>query len=937
MRSVLVVGSLIVCLAGSAFADERLTQADLLQRLVDLERLATPPPVGERTAMFSSYDRASRIDENGEFVAWDANADWGRFLREEADGWQVMAEIQGSGALTRIWSANPHGQIRFILDGETVIETPFEDLFNGNLPPFVEPLCYENPNNGGKNCYFPIGFDQSCKVVIKGSRSYYQINYVSFPPGTQVETFKFDLSAATADALAEVQEAWNTGLSNAQLFGGRSVRSIAVQQDLRPGDTLREVLRGAGTIRALYVALTDRANPRTPYALHRCVLRILFDGQDQPSVEVPLVDFFGSGFNLRPYNSLVLGTDKRLRIPLPDRPVGEDRYMYCYFPMPFTNGATIEIENFGDDRRPLGLLLYLQVERDAPPRAALRLRARFRTEDPCQVLDYPILETTGRGRVVGCTLNIDCPRRAWWGEGDDKVWIDGEAFPSYFGTGSEDYLGDAWGLRPHIRALQGVTLQNAYGKNSAYRWHIPDCIDFQESLRFTIENWQHNRQWDTYYGTVVYWYGEPATPGLFKPLTLAELTPPGLRIPNAIEIEQHVQGNGWGNEVKEKYSRGVEYSGQRAVRIATGEPVEIVLPATEPRTVQLKLRVNPREPFEQIEVTATDGRLVGVVPYERVPSGIHDVGALRLQSGENRVTVRCTGSPVLDCWIAESVPKISAGCEAEDLVITAADGIATEIESATRAWSGGSQLVLDFKSKGQTATLALPEQGQESLPALTLLITRGPQGGRFQTLLDEQPVGTPSDCYSEQVEQVRVSLGAAPLGQGQHTLGFRALEANAEARGMRLGLDAILLAPARAAYAIECEGLPIISFENTEHTLQHLRDGYSGGAHLWVRPTAAGAWLEFEVPVAKPGKYRLSIVYTTSFDYGIVQTYVDGEQAGEPFDTFGNLEPGPIRPLGVYDLTGQTLRVKCEVTGKAEKSPGYYFGVDCIILEPVEG
>ena len=75
------------------------------------------PPVGERTGMFSSYDRRSRIDASGQRVDWDANNDREQFIREEADGWQVMAEMEGPGAITRVWSANPQGVIRVILDG----------------------------------------------------------------------------------------------------------------------------------------------------------------------------------------------------------------------------------------------------------------------------------------------------------------------------------------------------------------------------------------------------------------------------------------------------------------------------------------------------------------------------------------------------------------------------------------------------------------------------------------------------------------------------------------------------------------------------------------------------------------------------------------------------------------------------------------------------
>lgn len=95
MRRILLIATLLAATAVPALA-QPVTQADLLHRLIDLDRLMTPP-VGERTGLFSSYDRRSRIDAGGKFVDWNANRDRGQFLRDEADGWQVMAEIDGPG------------------------------------------------------------------------------------------------------------------------------------------------------------------------------------------------------------------------------------------------------------------------------------------------------------------------------------------------------------------------------------------------------------------------------------------------------------------------------------------------------------------------------------------------------------------------------------------------------------------------------------------------------------------------------------------------------------------------------------------------------------------------------------------------------------------------------------------------------------------------
>jgi len=934
MRKTLLAVVFVLQFLPPALSQEKtVTQADLLYRLIDLERLTQPPPAGEQTRMFSSYDRASRVSETGELIQWDANADWGKFIRAE-HGWSVMAELDGPGAITRVWSANPHGMLRIVLDGQIAVEAPFENLFDGQLAPFAEPLCYANPNNGGKNCYFPLGFNRRCEILVRDSQSYYQINMVNFPPGTQVVPFQSKLDEAAQEMLARVGELWSTGLSPHELFGERRLTPIAVEQDVRPGAILEQTIDGPGTIRALYIALTDPSTPPAPYTLHKIILRVFWDGADRPAIEAPLVDFFGSGFNLRPFNSLVAGTDMQLDIPLPDRRPGEDRYMYCYFPMPFAGGARLELENRG--RRKLGLMLYMRVDPTEPPADSLRFHARYRKEDPCQVLDYPLLETNGAGRVVGCVLNVDCPRRAWWGEGDDKVWIDGERFPSYFGTGSEDYLGDAWGLRPHIRPYQGVTLTNPYGKNSAYRWHIADCINFQRSLRFTIENWQFGGYQDTYYSTVAFWYGQPGADDFFKPITVADTTPPGLRIPNSFEIEDHVRGEGWGHVIAEKQTRASELSGTRAVSISASTPVEVTIPSDESRVVRLKVRINPRRPFERVTVQDAAGKTVGVADYARDSSGFYDLGLLRLNVGENVVRVTCAKPAMLDCWILDPVPTVRDGWEAETLTVVDGSGVENQIEDARLDWSGGSQLLLDFGAVGKKAVLALPPVAKERVAGVTLRVTKGPSAGRFQTYLDDQPLGEPIDLYQAEETLAQIPLGAVHLSAGPHSVAFEALQPYDAAQGRTLGLDALELVWVKSEYAVECEDLPITAFEGTDHERQALRGQFSGGAQIWSRATAPGAWLELDVPVRSAGKYKLSIVYTTSYDYAIMQTWVNGEKAGEPFNTFGQLAPGPVRELGTYDLPAGPLKLRCEVVGKAAESPGYYFGVDCMLLEPVQ-
>lgn len=929
MRVLLLVT--VLGIASLACAADTLTQADLLYRIVDLDRLTTPPAERELTAMFSSYDRAARIDEHGRYINWDANADRGQFMRHTEDGWDVMAEIHAPGVLTRIWSANPEGDIRFVLDGENVIDVPFADLMSGKLAPFNAPFVYR-----GLNCYFPIGFNESCLVLCRNSTSYYQINCVAFPAGTQVQRFSFELDEAATAARDAVAKILTDGYPDDPHASGRRTMPVAAYKDLRDGDKLEESLGGAGTIRALYVALTDRVDPRDLYALHECVLRIWFDGEKRPSVEVPLIDFFGCGFEPVRFDSLVAGTDKALEVPLPDRRMSQARFYYNLFPMPYQKGWQLEIANETGSRKPIGLLLYMRVETRAPAENALRFHARYRMEDPADELDYPILEAQGPGRVVGVVLNVDCPRADWWGEGDDKVWIDGATFPRYFGTGSEDYLNDAWGLHAYIAALGGVTRTAAYGKNSAYRWHIPDTINFQRDVRFTIENWQHGHQWDTYYSTVAFWYAAAGAQDFFTAVKPADLKVPGLRIPGAIELEGNVTGNDWGHELAGDNLTGVELSNGTGVVITSTEPVTVNIPSTNERVALLKLRAVPRRSFETITVTAPDGRTIGTVQYTRRDDAIYRVGIVQLHAGNNPFKLQCSAPATLDCWILDPVPTNARGPEAETLPVETPEGVKTATEFARLNWSGGGQRVVHFGKVGQRATFRLHPLPTPAPVALVLQLTQSPQGGKFRVYVNDTALSGTIDTYGAEAQIVREYLGAVAFDPNAPTVTFESLEPNPAATGMDLGVDALDVMPTFSRNAVEAECLPVAAEHGAHLEVQGI-GGAGGGEHLWCRATEPGASVTLTVPLPKPGRYHVTVVYTTSFDYGIVQASVDGAQVGEPVDTYTpQIVAGKRVELGTFAFAAPQFALQVEVVGHNDASPGYFFGIDSVIVDPAE-
>ncbi len=642
-------------------AGESWSQADLLRRLVDLDRL-TRPPRDERSGLFSSYDRRQADVKDGRYVHWTANDDRGHFLRCTEDGWNVMAEVSGPGVLTRLWCDAPAGDLRIVLDGQRVLDAPLADLFSGVLEPFGEPLSYTVGQAGVS--YFPIGFSQRCVVMSRGFSGEYQIDYTAFPAGTRVARFTPDLDDDALDELQRVAKLLKSGLTKREIRGDGPAALQATHKRLKAGEKLEWKIDGAGTIRSFLVSMTDRTEPRSVYALHNCVLRITWDGRSEPDVEVPLPAFFGTGFGRNLYDSLPMGTN--LGTSMPGRFPTEGWFMYCYFPMPFSDGARIEIANENPRGTRIGLMLFLRVDRRPPAPDALRFKVHTWIQNPCTTFDIPVLRTTGAGRLVGVTLNVDCPRRQWWGEGDHKIWLDDDRFPSCLGTSTQGLFGNVRGLKVVHRALHGATLVKPIGKNSLYRWFVPDCVDFHTGIDFALENWQADPARDIYFATVAYWYGEPGAPAPFEPLSRKTLAVPGLRIPGSVEIEGHIAGKGWGSVFREKYARGTELSGKAGATIRTTDPITVRLPWKTPGRYRLRLRVLPGRSFGTVEVAYADGKPIGTVRYSRRAKGMYTVGEINVTAPVTTLRVTCSRATVLDCWILEPLAPATVPASAPD-------------------------------------------------------------------------------------------------------------------------------------------------------------------------------------------------------------------------------------------------------------------------------
>jgi hypothetical protein len=247
------------------------------------------------------------------------------------------------------------------------------------------------------------------------------------------------------------------------------------------------------------------------------LLRMYWDGNPRPAVEAPLGDFFANCFGQR-----------REVISLPV--VVEDADSYnCFWRMPFRKSARIEVIN--QSQKPISLLYYNidWIQKKSLPKDTPYFYAQYRQEYPAQHgKDYVVLETTGKGHYVGTVLAVRTRSPAWFGEGDEKIYVDGESKASIWGTGTEDYFLSAWGLKTCSTPYSGVPYFDQWGivgsHSSAYRWHLNDPIVFNTGIKVTFEHFgwiapdenpnYKSTSWNEReddYSSVAFWYqtGQP--------------------------------------------------------------------------------------------------------------------------------------------------------------------------------------------------------------------------------------------------------------------------------------------------------------------------------------------------------------------------------------------------------------------------------------------
>lgn len=468
--------------------------ADYKDEILKLTRIDLLPRFQENiiSKQISSYDTTGGNDDgfSGKYS----------FIREE-NGEQIIAELKGPGIIHRIWTPTPkQDTIQFFFDGEDEprIELKFIDLFSGNEYPFQRPVV--GNEIGGYYCYLPIPFEESCKIVFKGKMQFIQIQYSETEEINK--SFPEQFSSEEKDALDKALNFWSESGTNIlkNISYDDEIKTSTKSITLKPGETksIFELNRGG---RIAGIEITPKVRLNTDFK--DLIFKASWDDEAVAAINSPLIDFFGYAYGEPSMKSLLAGV--------------RDGIHYNYFPMPFDEKATLEVQ-FLQDELNSHTEMILDVKVFYSEKKRLENEGKFYAEwrreiNPAEGEPYKILEKSGRGHHVGTILHSQALNSGMtvFFEGDDQTYIDGEL--RLHGTGSEDYFNGGWYALPD-RWDQGFNLpvhgSLAYSiplaRTGGYRLLLTDKLSFENDFLLTIEHGPENNNIPVDYTSLAFYY-----------------------------------------------------------------------------------------------------------------------------------------------------------------------------------------------------------------------------------------------------------------------------------------------------------------------------------------------------------------------------------------------------------------------------------------------
>jgi len=457
----------------------------------------------------SSYDRKSISPE---LPGWFANDDRSQYIRTEDVNDRlehVMMDVDGPGAVVRFWltTFRRNGILRIYLDGkpDPALIIPAYDLMQSGLKlgkALLEPhSSYEAKEKGGSTLYLPIPYANHCKITFEdkdpdNQPRYYQINYRTYKKGTSVKTFKTSDLKALKNTISFV---------NYKLLHPDSIVKDAqtvINKTILPNtESAMSLPTGNSAIRYLIIKLQKYTNENYEQALRSTILKIEFDGKQ--TVWCPLGDFFGSGVGSHPLKSWY-------------RSVGKDGTLTCNWVIPYRNFAKITIINKGIANVIIAVKAITAKYRW--DKNTMYFHADWRSENNVAIkqseadrpTDWNFNSIVGKGVFIGDTFAVYNHMHKWYGEGDQKIWVDNASFPDEYGTGTEDYYNTSWApvvlyQTPFANAPRADN-PDSYGYNTFTRTRNLDAVPFKKSFRYSLETlgWENGF---ADFAATTYWYG----------------------------------------------------------------------------------------------------------------------------------------------------------------------------------------------------------------------------------------------------------------------------------------------------------------------------------------------------------------------------------------------------------------------------------------------
>jgi len=286
-------------------------------------------------------------------------------------------------------------------------------------------------------------------------------------------------------------------------------------------------------------------------------------------------------------------------------------------------------------------------------------RDMFLPDEPeRRAIDWTMLKTKGRGRYCGVMLHVWNPRGGWWGEGDEKFFVDGEKFPSTIGTGSEDYFGYAWcnpTLFSNCYHNQTISMGNR-GHVSVNRWHITDNVPFQKSFEAAIEKYYPNSK-PTLYAATSYWYQAAGQVDPYQPTPVTERTgywgPIKIfKVKGAIEGEKmKILAKTGGNAARQELSGfGLDWSDEAHLWWIEGKPgdtLDLAVTVEKTATYRLKMQLTKAIDYGIVQLYLDGKKLGGPIDLFNnrvIPTGVLDMGIHELSKGQHTLRVEIVGA-----------------------------------------------------------------------------------------------------------------------------------------------------------------------------------------------------------------------------------------------------------------------------------------------------